>query len=60
MAFKQAEHDLKLKDEVHRRKNMMNYEDQNEHFKENSNKIDLTEAQVNKLTTNINIQHICI
>jgi len=45
MAFKQAEHDLKLKDEVHRRKNMMNYEDQNEHFKENSNKIDLTEAQ---------------
>ena len=48
MAFKQAEHDLKLKDEVYRRKNMMNFEEQNEHFKENSNKIDLTEAQVNK------------
>ena len=48
MAFKQAEHDLKTKDELHRRKNMINLEEQNEHFKENSNKIDLTKAQVIK------------
>merc|ERR1719427_70168 len=44
MAFKQAEHDLKTKDELRRRKNMINLEEQNEHFKENSNKIDLTKA----------------